>query len=84
MNRRKGVYSWENEPSDERGSSFRSTVNSDWQQSANSTFSEPSRMERERRRKRRRRITAPMIGVVAAVGLTLLALSVMLSRLISR
>jgi len=84
MTRRKGVYSWENEPSDERRSEFRTTTASDWQQSANSTFSEPSRLERERLRRRRRRISAPLIGVVVAVGLTLLALWIMLSRLMSR
>jgi hypothetical protein len=83
MTRRNGIYSWENEPADERGSEFRSTVNSDWRHSANSTFAEPSRLERERRR-RHRRITGRMIGVMAAVGLTLLALWVMLSRLMAR
>ena len=83
MTRRKGVYSWENEPADER-SSFRTTTATDWQQSANSTFSEPSRLERERLRRRRRRFSAPVIGVVAAIGLTLLALWIMLARLMSR
>lgn len=84
MTRRKGVYSWENEPAGERRSGFRTTTASDWQQSANSTFSEPSRLERERLRRRRRRISAPVVGAVAAVLLTLLALSVMLSRLMSK
>jgi hypothetical protein len=84
MTRRKGIYSWENEPADERRSEFRTTVNSDWRQSSNSTFAEPSRLEAERRRRRRRNITGRMIGVAAAVSLTLLALWVMLSRLMSR
>jgi hypothetical protein len=86
MTRRKGVYSWDNEPAGERRTGFRTTVSSDWQQSANSTFAEPSRLEHERRSRRRRRISGPMIGVVVvvAVGLTLLALWVMLSRLMSR
>lgn len=84
MTRRKGVFSWEHEPATERRSEFRTTVNSDWQQSANSTFAEPSRLEHERRHRRRRRISGPMIGVVVAVSLTLLALWVMLSRLMSR
>ncbi len=84
MTRRKGVYSWENEPSGERRTGFRTTVNSDWQQSANSTFAEPSRLEAERRRRGRRRITAPVIGAFVAISLTLLALWVMLARLMSR
>lgn len=84
MTRRKGIYSWENEPAGDRRSEFRTTVNSDWQQSANSTFAEPSRLEQERHRRRRRRITTPMIGAIAAIALTLLALAVMLSRLMSR
>jgi type VI protein secretion system component VasF len=84
MTRRNGIYSWENEPADERRSEFRSTVNSDWRHSANSTFAEPSRLEQERRRRRRRRVTGRMIGVIAAVALTLLALWVMLSRLMAR
>ena len=84
MTRRKGVYSWEHEPAGERRTGFRTTVSSDWQQSANSTFAEPSRIEHERRRSRRRRISGALIGVVVAVALTLLALWVMLSRLMSR
>ena len=84
MTRRKGVYSWEHEPAGERRTGFRTTVSSDWQQSANSTFAEPSRIEHERRRSRRRRISGALIGVVVAVTLTLLALWVMLSRLMSR
>jgi predicted nucleic acid-binding Zn ribbon protein len=84
MTRRKGVYSWDNEPAGERRTGFRTTVSSDWQQSANSTFAEPSRIEHERRRRRRSRISGALIGVVVAVTLTLLALWVMLSRLMSR
>jgi hypothetical protein len=85
MTRRKGVYSWENEPAGERRTGFRTTVSSDWQQSANSTFAEPSRLEQERRRsRRRRRISGALIGVFVAVSLTLLALWVMLARLMSR
>jgi hypothetical protein len=84
MTRRKGIYSWENEPAGERRSEFRTTVQSDWHQGSNSTFAEPSRLEQERRRRHRRRITAPLVGAAAAVGLTLLALGVMLSRLMSR
>ena len=84
MTRRKGVYSWEHEPAGERRTGFRTTVSSDWQQSANSTFAEPSRIEHERRRSRPRRISGALIGVVVAVTLTLLALWVMLSRLMSR
>jgi hypothetical protein len=83
MTRRKGVYSWENEPAGERRTGFRTTASSDWQQSANSTFAEPSRIEHERRR-RRSRVSGALIGVVVAVSLTLLALWVMLSRLMSR
>ena len=60
------------------------TVNSDWHQSANSPFAEPSRLEGKRRRRSRRRITAPVIGALIAISLTLLALWVMLARLMSR
>jgi hypothetical protein len=84
MTRRKGIYSWENEPAEDRRSEFRTTVASDWQQSTHSTFADPSRMERERRRRRARRFPVPLLGVIVAVALTLLALSAMLSRLISR
>jgi hypothetical protein len=84
MPRRNGIYSLEDEPADERRSEFRTTMNSDWRHSADSTFAEPSRVEQERRRRRRRRVTGRMIGVIAAVGLTLLALGVMLSRLMAR
>lgn len=84
MTRRKGVYSWEHEPAGERRTGFRTTVNSDWNQSANSTFAEPSRLEAERRRRTRRRISPALIGAFVAIGLTLLALWVMLSRLMSR
>jgi hypothetical protein len=85
MTRRKGVYSWDDEPAGERRTGFRTTVSSDWQQSANSTFAEPSRLEQERRRsRRRRRLSGALIGVFVAVSLTLLALWVMLARLMSR
>ena len=84
MASRKGVYSWEHEPSGERRTGFRTTVNSDWQQSANSTFAEPSRLEGERRRRARRRISPSVIGAFVAISLTLLALWVMLARLMSR
>ena len=84
MASRKGVFSWEHEPAGERRSEFRTTVNSDWHQSANSTFAEPSRLEGKRRRRSRRRITAPVIGALIAISLTLLALWVMLARLMSR
>ena len=84
MASRKGVFSWEHEPAGERRSEFRTTVNSDWQQSANSTFAEPSRLEGKRYRRARRRITAPVIGAIIAISLTLLALWVMLARLMSR
>ena len=84
MASRKGVFSWDHEPAGERRSEFRTTVNSDWHQSANSTFAEPSRLEGKRRRRSRRRITAPVIGALIAISLTLLALWVMLARLMSR
>ena len=78
MTRRKGVFSWEHEPAGERRTGFRTTVASDWQQSANSTFAEPSRLEGTRRRRARRRISPAIVGVLVAISLTMIPLALAL------
>lgn len=74
---RKGIYDWEHEPSGMRKSGYASTVASGWHQSAESTFAEPSRLERERRRARkareRRRSQVLLGGALSLVALLILA-----------
>lgn len=73
---RKGIYDWEHEPSGMRKSGYVSTVASGWQQSAESTFAEPSRLEIERRRARRQR-RRQRSQLLLAGGLALLMLMVL-------
>jgi hypothetical protein len=85
MTRRKGVFSWEHEPADERPTEFEATVASDWRQTTNSTFAEPSRLDRQRvRRHQRRRVGLRVLGMGVALALTLVGLAVLLSRVMSR
>lgn len=85
MTRRNGIYSWENEPAEGRRSEFTSTVASDWRQSSNSTFAEPSRLERERQRRGpQRNLKAWLIGVGLGACLVLLALWATVGKLLQK
>lgn len=80
MTRRKGIYDWEHEPAGARRTGYDSTQASGWHQSAQSTFSEPSRHEHRRRKQQRRErsrllwLGVAAFGVVLGLGVTFIAL----------
>ncbi|NRF66188.1 hypothetical protein HLB44_04255 [Aquincola sp. S2] len=75
MNGRKGVYSWENEPAGDRRSEFKSSHESDWRHSTQSTFAEPSRLDhRRRRRSAQQGLSRGAVVLIVAASLALAAL----------
>jgi len=88
MARRKGIYDWEHEPAGERRTGYNSTVASDWQQSTQSTFASPSRLQLQRQQRRQRRfgwqVMLMIFGVMLFICAAVLAAWPALSRLLQR